>query len=290
MAAAIVLLRGRPSSSLGLFTRTFPTCSRLPSRAGLLRGIHLSAPRHNANLKPTTESAASPAPQPSETVYEKHPISDPRKVTTPEDYVYHGPLTTTFRRLKLFSLSSLTLSFALSPFIFILETTSSIPLIGRFVLAGVALGTSGVSTALVAWCGRPYVSTLRWLPADPLTVQDGTKGPRIIEFTTFTLGLHDRITRVYDTAFLVPSSRPFANWELAEMFRLTEEEVAAEKEKGILPREETVAETTDKKGNVLGRWIVHWDQNGVGTCREVGQVVRHFNVHEELLPEPIHAR
>jgi len=33
----------------------------------------------------------------------------------------------------------------------------------------------------------------------------------------------------------------------------------------------------------LGRWIVKWEEGGIGKCRQVGQVVRHFNVHEELL-------
>ena len=77
--------------------------------------------------------------------------------------MYRGPLTTTFRRLKILSLSSLTLTFALSPFFFILETTASVPVVGRLALAGIAMATSGVSTALVAWCGRPYVTTLRFL-------------------------------------------------------------------------------------------------------------------------------
>lgn len=183
------------------------------------------------------------------------------------------------------------------------ETSSSLPLVARFALAGIALSSSGISTGLVSWCGRPYVTTLRWLPSDPLTLQDGTKGPEVVEMTTLTLGLKERITRVYDTAFLVPTSRPFAKWELAEAFTLSQAEVQAEKEERVLPREETVAETTDHKGNVIGRWVVHWDENGVGTCREHGQIIRYvphgilplssnglfryFNVHEELLPRPI---
>ena len=64
--------------------------------------------------------------------------------------------------------------------------------------------------------------------------------------------------------------------------------------------EETVAETTDKDGTTIGRWVVRWGENGEGTCHEVGSIVRcvckwlgrftrsdlhvsHFNVHEELL-------
>ena len=184
---------------------------------------------------------------------------------------YHGPLTTTFRRLKILSLSSLTLTFALTPFIFVLETTSSVPLVGRAALAGIAMATSSVSTALVAWCGRPYVTTLRWV--EPDGAQAAGSG-RAVEMTTLTLGLKKRVTTVYDTAFLVPTSRPFATWELAEAFKLSESEVGSARAEGLIPREETIAETKTADGGVIGRWVVSWDENGVGTCREVGKVVR----------------
>lgn len=45
--------------------------------------------------------------------------------------------------------------------------------------------------------------------------------------------------------------------------------------KAFVPgKEETVAETMDKTGAVVGRWIVKWEENGTGTCRQVGSVVR----------------
>lgn len=99
--------------------------------------------------------------------------------------------------------------------------------------------------------------------------------------------LQPRITTVYDTAFLVPTSRPFAKWELAEVFRLPPAEVEIELAKGNLPRDETVAETRDKKGGVVGRWVVQWDENGQGTCYEIGQVAKYFNIHDELLDRPL---
>jgi hypothetical protein len=91
----------------------------------------------------------------------------------------------------------------------------------------------------------------------------------------------------------VETKRPFAKWELAEKMVLPDS-------KSIAPgHEETVAETTDKDGNIIGRWIVKWGQNDEGICREVGSIVRlvckimlmgrsdfntsYFNVHEELL-------
>ncbi|KAI1791221.1 hypothetical protein LXA43DRAFT_446352 [Ganoderma leucocontextum] len=223
-----------------------------------------------------TESTSPAAPQTPKASVHEPATATPQDSDAEEEY--HGPLTTTFRRLKILSLSSLTLTCALTPFIFVLETTSSVPIAGRFALAGIAMATSGVSTFLVAWCGRPYVTTLRRLP----------EGPRALEMTTLTLGLHKRVTTVYDTAFLVPTSRPFATWELAEAFKLPEAEVAGARGEGLIPREETIAETKTKDGGLLGRWIVSWDENGVGTCKEVGKVARYFNVHQELLGRPIH--
>lgn len=185
--------------------------------------------------------------------------------------MYHGPLTTTYRRLKIFSLSTLTLTAALTPLIFVIETTSSIPVVARFALAGMAMAASGVSTSLVAWVGRPYVSTLRWLK--PEGAQAAGSGDAV-EMTTFTLALHKRVTTVYDTAFLVPTSRPFATWELAEAFRLPDAEVETARAQGLIPREETIAETRNNAGEMLGSWVVSWDEHGVGTCRKIGDVPR----------------
>jgi hypothetical protein len=173
--------------------------------------------------------------------------------------VYRGPLTKTFRRLKIFSLSSLTLSAALAPFIFVIEA-SGIPLSARFALAGVAMATSGVSTALVAWCGSPYVTKLRRVEKD-----------HALQMTTLTLGLHERITSVYDTSFLKETTRPFAKWELADHVELGEKE---QQQRAVAGTQETVAETTDAKGGLIGRWVVNWGENGEGTCTQVGKVHR----------------
>ena len=171
--------------------------------------------------------------------------------------IYHGPFTLTLRRLKIFSLSSLALSTSLTPFMFIIE--SALPLGARIALATTAITTSGISTALVAWCGSPYVATLRRLGGDV----DG------LELTTFSLTLKPLVTRVYDTTFLVETKRPFAKWELAEA-------VVAPKA-GLPGQEETVAETLSADGSVIGRWVVTWSENGRGTCRKMGTVVRCAN-------------
>jgi len=212
--------------------------------------------------------------------------------------IYVGPLTRTFRRLKIFSLSSLALASALSPFIFIVE--SSLPFTARAALATAALGTSGVSTALVAWCGRPYVTTLRRLATTTTTTASESaaafpsptsgppqekqeqhlqhtttpthshneNAPAGIELTTLSLTLSPRATRVYDPAFLGDTTRAFARWELARRVQLPPEDAAS-----VRPgMEETVAETLNGAGDVLGRWIVTWGENGEGSCRAQGRV------------------
>jgi len=151
---------------------------------------------------------------------------------------------------------------------FVIET--SLPFSARVALASTALLTSGVSTALVGWCGSPYVASMR-------TVGEGTAGAQGIQMKTFSLTLRPRYTTVYDTAFLTEAKRPFAKWELAENVTLPEAAQGA--------GEETVAETADAKGTVVGRWIVTWDASGLsGRCRAEGRVQKYFNVHEDLLP------
>ncbi|KAJ3513981.1 hypothetical protein NLJ89_g2636 [Agrocybe chaxingu] len=170
---------------------------------------------------------------------------------TEDSYVYHGPLATPFRRLKIFSLTSLGLSTTLSPFLFIIE--SNLPMSARLALASIALDGSGTAEEL--------------------------------EMTTLSLTLQPRITKVYDPSFLIETRRPLAKWELAEKIALTPIRTHAVGT-NLHPaegQEETVAETADTNGNVMGRWIVKWGENGVGTCHQVGHVIRYFNVHEELL-------
>jgi len=187
----------------------------------------------------------------------------PSEPASTAEVVYQGPLTNTFRRLKIFSLSSLTLSAALTPFIFVIEA-SGIPLSARFALAGVALTTSGVSTALVAWCGSPYVTKLQRVEKD-----------HALQMTTLTLGLRERITSVYDTSFLKETPRPLAKWELAERVTLEGKE---QRQRAVAGTQETVAETTDAKGKLVGSWVVSWGENGEGTCKQVGKINRcaHF--------------
>lgn len=75
-------------------------------------------------------------------------------------------------------------------------------------------------------------------------------------------------SQVYDPSFLVETRRGFAKWELAQRV------VLPMTERQVTPGQETIAETQDKDGNPLGRWIVTWGENGEGTCREFGSVER----------------
>lgn len=82
--------------------------------------------------------------------------------------------------------------------------------------------------------------------------------------------------QVYDPSFLIETRRILAKWELADTIHLTENRTDAvgtnvHPEPGA---EETVAETRDENGEVVGRWVVRWEENGKGTCHEVGKIVR----------------
>jgi hypothetical protein len=224
-----------------------------PFRLSRALRVSSSSRRHLATAAAAAAHTDSPTPAPAHT-----PADAP--LTTVAPGTYAGPLSATFRRLKLFSLSSLTLSFTLTPFLFIVE--SALPLSARFALAGTALATSGISTALVSWAGKPYVTRLARLP-------DGAG----VDMRTLTLALRERATRVYDTTFLIETKRPFAKWELAETVALDK---AGAHPLPTAGTEETVAETVDvASGAVVGRWIVRWGEGGVGTCRETGKVVRY---------------
>lgn len=142
--------------------------------------------RHLLTSRLTVDGAALSTKAPSSADSQAQPVA------------YHGPLTQTFRRLKIFSLSSLGLSCIMTPFIFIVE--SSLPLSARIVLAATALSTSSISTALVRWSGASYVVDLQKLsPAE----NGGIEG---IEMTTLTLTLKRLVTRVYDVDFLVETN------------------------------------------------------------------------------------
>ncbi|ELU42076.1 hypothetical protein AG1IA_03899 [Rhizoctonia solani AG-1 IA] len=176
---------------------------------------------------------------------------------------YRGPLSTTFKNLKLFSLTSLSLASALTPFIFIIDAPLSLS--ARIALAVTALGTSISSTALIAWCGKPYVVSMR-----------RKSGSDAIELTTTNVFLREQYTTILDPRFLQPTSRPFATWELPESVT-TDLDCSGKRVAGSA---ELIALTRDRLGNVVGKYTVEWSEKDgqlSGAVRKEGSPIRYVN-------------
>ncbi|GAC96898.1 hypothetical protein PHSY_004482 [Pseudozyma hubeiensis SY62] len=252
----------KPSPSPSHFSRSLP----LP----LLRTRPSTPLSRTLSTTPHLSNSSTPSPPP--------PSSSDSKVLA----TYTGPLSRTFTRLKLFSLGSLGLATILTPIL--LLAPGEISLIGRMGLSLTALATSGVSTALIAWIGTPYVSSMR-------LVSIASQEP-VMELDTVSWNLRARKTLVYEPTFLRPTSRPFASWEITN----TPPAITTGGVEGMV--EKKIAETFDvKTGKSLGEWIVKYnsevkqkaEQAGewktVGKVEVKGKPTRYFNVHEELLDE-----
>lgn len=180
---------------------------------------------------------------------------------------YKGPLTPTFRSLKIFSLSSMGLITCLSPVLFVIEAPG-IPFSARLAMAGTAIVTSAASTALIGWVGAPYVVSMRKVP------QENTSSHEAVEMSTKTLLLKDLKTTVYDPTFLGPTTRPFATWELKGRASANAADVST-------AGEQIIARTVDVSGKVVGEWRVKWVLNesnpdhAVGTAVPSGKVLRY---------------
>ncbi len=88
---------------------------------------------------------------------------------------------------------------------------------GRVGLCITALATSGVSTALIAWIGTPYVGSMRLLRPSPSSssAAAGEEVEKVVmELNTVSWRLRPQRTLVYEPTFLRPTSRPFAAWEI----------------------------------------------------------------------------
>ena len=72
---------------------------------------------------------------------------------------------------------------------------------------------------------------------------------------------------------MVKTQRPLAKWELAQEITLSGNS-SGSKGHPSPGQEETIAETMNQKGEIIGRWIVNWKENGVGVCHQVGHVIR----------------
>jgi hypothetical protein len=219
---------------------------------------------------------------------------------------YQAPLAKTFFRLKLFSLSSLTLATALSPVLML--APAEIGYAGRLGLCVAALATSGSSTALLAWIGKPYVAEMKLLsgPASRAKlIRDLPEGDAdlskvalsgeerpAIQAYTLNWRLQKLQTIVYEPSLFRPTSRPFATWELP----VTPPSISLQAQPGVNTVTRLVAATRNvKTDKIIGRWWARWTRDTLskegsewrsdGLCTEEGKVIRHFSVHENLLDE-----
>lgn len=269
---------------LGLLHSSFHAAAIVPGRNNSIANTHIPADatrqRHSyhgkslsqKNIHPrgsnTTRAFGSSA---TALKFPSTPNDAHLASTSPEPF-YAGPLAPAFHRVKLFSISSLGLAATLTPVIFIVE--APIPTSARAALALTAIIASGGSTALIAWCGAPYVQSIRYL-APPATSTG-------VAISTKSFWMKDLHTEVYDTAFLGQTTRAFAKWELAPLIRMQRDTV---RQPGT---QEVAARTKDRTGKVLGEWVIDWNVDdgkventkdhvlGKGHAR--GHIVRQVNI------------
>ncbi|EIM21214.1 hypothetical protein WALSEDRAFT_46690 [Wallemia mellicola CBS 633.66] len=188
--------------------------------------------------------------------------------------LYNGSLSDVYRKLKVFSFGSLGAAVAISPIIAILD--APINTAGRVFLITTALGTSVTSTAMINWCGKPYVSSMKVL-VNP------SNSRQSVELITHSLTLRKLRTVVHDTQWLRRADRPLASWEVSDG-ELTST-IGEGRDHDV---REVIAETFDVKSDKkIGEWFVIWKRSGDSLTAEVqksGAVDRYFNVDEKSVP------
>lgn len=277
-------------------------CSIQPApflQTGLVvkRTLYTTSPKRNDHVS-TTESASPSTPSATSD-------KDASILAT-----YSAPLAKTFVRLKIFSLSSLAAAIALTPAL--LLAPAEVGWAGRIGLCFTALATSGASTAIFAWIGKPYVGTMRLLApevarlslqrdvTDPVGTASATAGTPAtgitldakpaIEAITTDWRLRKLRTTIYEPSLIRPTSRPLATWELtAKPPALAQEKPASAvtSADSMAPATKLIAATrVVKGGKLVGRWWASWPVPGqAGQCMEEGSVIRHYSIHEELLDD-----
>lgn len=197
-------------------------------------------------------------------------------------------MTRIFGRLKLFSLASLSLSTCASPLL--LFGGADVPMATRLGLIALAMSTSGVSTAMVAWIAKPYVAQM-------LLVAPGSGGVTAsptLEMRTTSWRLRPLQTTIFEPSLIRATSRPFATWELPAALPPPPAHIEQELERTGASVTKLLAETRDMKtGKTVGRYWATWDKDEAASakgqegkqCAQEGNVVRHFNVQEDLLGE-----
>lgn len=214
---------------------------------------------------------------------------------------YSAPLSKTFIRLKIFSLSSLAAAIALTPAL--LFAPAEIGWSGRIGLCITALITSGASTAIFAWIGKPYVGSMRLL--SPITANQalqndckemiGKKNDKesllkgldlsiskpALQAITTDWRLRKLQTTIYEPDLIRPTSRPLATWELASKAPIPQDI----DQLSSYPITRLVASTRMEKNNeLIGRYWATWNAPKLaGDCTQEGNIIRHYSIHEELL-------
>ena len=132
-------------------TRTLP-CSPLWSQStNRLVAIRLETRSFFSYSKNQTATANIPGGRSFFTSPKNRTSTATANTSVPDaNLIYDAPLTTTFNRLKIFSLSSLTLSCSFAPLIFIVQ--SQLPFFSRTCLGFMAVSTSGLSTVMIGTC------------------------------------------------------------------------------------------------------------------------------------------
>jgi hypothetical protein len=191
-----------------------------------------------------------------------------------------------FRRLKLFSLTTLSLSIGLTPALLLAPGT--MPLSARLGVSGAVLATSASATGLIAFVGGPYASHMQ------LLAPTATRKSHAIELDTYSWRMQPLRTTIFDPSVIRPTERPFATWEVS-LAAPASVPIADASEGAALP-ERILAETRNlKTGALLGRFVARYSRDALtrteqgwkadGVIVQEGQPLRHFQVHEELLDE-----
>ncbi|KAI9227511.1 MAG: hypothetical protein DHS80DRAFT_1999, partial [Piptocephalis tieghemiana] len=132
--------------------------------------------------------------------------------------IYMGPLAKTARYLKVFSVSSLSLTIGALPLIFLVDAELSMAF--RMALAGGALFTSASSTFLIYYAMHPYVLRISLPEVSPPKASEKADDYQAVPLTpdtqlaitTLTFWAKPMVTYLPIKA-LRPSSRVFTSWK-----------------------------------------------------------------------------
>lgn len=161
---------------------------------------------------------------------------------------------------------------------------NDLSLAARCALCVTGLATSGASTALVSWIGKPYVGRMA------LVQFEGQDAKPVLETFTLDWKLRTVKTYIYQPQLIRPTSRPFATWELPEKTGPVPVELGEGDGDKILVSRSFDAKTGAEVGSWWASPVPETEANTSeqGATRQLecyaeGKPVRHFQVHEQAL-------